>query len=161
MSEAPEYDLGIGQYGRTVAVRLKPGMKVFETLKQVIKEHNITYAAIISGVGALKEARIRNLMAYAPQFPIGENERVFFNTKGPLELLSLQGSISWPEKGEVFMHGHAVFCGSQPVGGAFGGHLVEAEVYSTTEIIITELLDMKLLRAICPETKGLELKPAN
>lgn len=154
-------DIGIGNFGRVVALRLKPGMKVWETVEQVMEEKNMKYATIISGVGAIKEATIRNLIGYAPEFPIGENERLFVTTKGPIELLSLQGSISRTADGKIISHGHAVFCGTQPSGSSFGGHLVEAEVYSNFEMIFVETLDMELLREICPETKALELKPKN
>jgi predicted DNA-binding protein with PD1-like motif len=153
-------DLAEGSLGRLFVMRLKPGMKLYETIETVLKEKNIEYAIIVNGVGAIEEAKIRNLVAYAEKFPIGDKERVHVNTKGPLELLSLQGSISRGKDG-VFVHGHAVFCGVQPAGSAFGGHLVEAKVYSTTEVTIVEALDMQLLRAICPESGGLELKPVN
>lgn len=154
-------DIAKGSLGRTFVMRLKPGMWLYETIDKVLEENNIKYAIIVSGVGAIELAKIRNLLAYAEKFPIGEKERAHVNTGGPLELLSLQGSVSREANGKVFIHGHAVFCGIQPAGSAFGGHLTDAKVYSTTEIVLTEALDMTLLREICPETQGLELKPVN
>jgi uncharacterized protein len=53
-----------------------------------------------------------------------------------VEVLSLLGDIAFGENGEPQLHAHCVFGKSD--GAAIGGHLLEARVRPTLELMITE-----------------------
>jgi predicted DNA-binding protein with PD1-like motif len=55
---------------------------------------------------------------------------------GQAEVLSLIGDVAVTDKGEPGVHAHAVL--GLPDGSARGGHLIEATVWPTLEVVLTE-----------------------
>jgi predicted DNA-binding protein with PD1-like motif len=55
---------------------------------------------------------------------------------GQAEVLSLIGDVAMTEDGKAGVHIHAVF--GQPDGTTRGGHLIEATVWPTLEVVLTE-----------------------
>ncbi len=55
---------------------------------------------------------------------------------GQAEVLSLIGDVAVTEKGESGVHAHMVL--GLPDGSAKGGHLIEATVWPTLEVVLTE-----------------------
>jgi predicted DNA-binding protein with PD1-like motif len=91
-----------------------------------------------------------------------DEQRVYLNLTGPVELLSLTGNISRRDDGAIHIHAHVVVStGSEQAAMCYGGHLVEgAVIFSTGEIALAELTGMDLRRSWDDETKTLELYPA-
>jgi hypothetical protein len=68
----------------------------------------------------------------------------------PVELLSLQGNFG-ERDGEIVVHAHVV--AGKEGGAAVGGHLMEATVHNTAELLIAELPSVAMERR--PEGTGL------
>lgn len=101
------------------ALRLKPGQDIRKELEAYVQKENIEAASVISAVGSVSEGALRLA---------NKKEKTIF--KGPLEVLSLTGTIS-----KDGTHLHMAF--SDGEGKTFGGHLTEGNrVYTTLEIVL-------------------------
>jgi predicted DNA-binding protein with PD1-like motif len=75
---------------------------------------------------------------------------------GPFELLSLEGNIFPSEiDGNPIIHLH-VMLGS-PSGGVMGGHLSQATIFTTAEIVIGKIEGSSVWKAKSDETGLMEL----
>lgn len=117
-----------GQFGSTYIVRINPGQKLIASLLQFCRQQNIGLAEI-SGVGSLKSATLGFFDPESKQYV----EQIITE---PLELASLIGNVTLMD-GEVIIHPHAVIAGADYA--AKAGHLVEAEVSLTAEVIISRI----------------------
>lgn len=131
-----------------IFVRMFPGEKVIEGLKEVCQKYQVKTVVVLSGLGQLAE------------FELG-----FFKEKGdylpekivePHELLSLTGNISLQNAGYDF-HLHAVLGNAKKQ--VVGGHFISGVVSVTGEIILLKT-SIDLIRKTEPETglKGLFLE---
>ena len=111
----------------TWVIVLDKGDEVVKPLTGFAKQHGIT-AAHFTGIGAFSEVTLgyfeRDTKAYK-KIPVREQ----------VEVLSLIGDIA-REDGAPKLHAHTVLGTSD--GSARGGHLLEARVWPTLEIILTE-----------------------
>ena len=123
--------------GNYLVVRFQDG----EALPQGLLELGIRAGAILGGVGMLRDL----VLAYWN----GE-EYVRALVEEPVELISFQGNFGERE-GEIVAHVHAAV--AKEGGAALGGHLVEATVHNTAEVIILELPGISMERR--PEPSGL------
>ena len=101
------------QINRIYQGGLDKGADILEGLFGVMKQHRIS-AGIISGIGAVTEARL----AYYNAETRAYEEKAF---PEPLEIVSLKGNISIKDDA-VFPHLHAVLSRSDFT--AVGGHLL-------------------------------------
>ncbi len=120
-----------------IVVRLEDGENVHESLQSL----GLTAGAIVAGIGMLRDITLA--------FWNGR-EYLQHAVKGPAELLSLQGNFSLKE-GEPFVHCHAVL--GLEDGSVAGGHLMDATVNETNEIVIGKIAGVKMERR--PESSGL------
>jgi uncharacterized protein len=113
---------------RTFAVVLVTGDEVVESLLAFAREHRIGGAAL-NAIGAFRRATVAYFdwerRDYMP-IPIDEQ----------LEVLSLSGDIALDKEDQPRVHLHATL--GKRDGSAWGGHLLEAEVRPTLEVIVTE-----------------------
>ncbi len=113
--------------GRTLAVVFDKGEEVAAGLVEIAREHNLT-AASFTAIGALSNVTLgyfdRERME-CKKIPIKEQ----------VEALSLTGDIALSD-GRPKAHAHVVVGKSD--GTAHGGHLLEAHVWPTLEMVITE-----------------------
>jgi predicted DNA-binding protein with PD1-like motif len=72
------------------------------------------------------------------RLPITEPRMPVHRVEGPLDLLGLEGNLVPDEDGRVNSHLHIFAAKSS--GEAIGGHLLEAEVFATCEIILGEYI---------------------
>ena len=89
---------------------------------------------VIGIIGSVENARLNFLRELPGKYETKEY-------KGPLEIVGAQGSVALKEA-ELITHVHIQL--SSP-DGCRGGHLVEATVFSTAEVVIGEL-DYQLRR---------------
>ncbi len=108
---------------RQIVVRLEDG----EDFKTQLASLGLEAGAFVSGIGMLREVTL----AYWN----GE-EYVQHTVESPTELLTLQGNFSLKE-GEPFVHCHVTL--GHEDGAVEGGHLMDATVNITNEIVIQEL----------------------
>lgn len=112
-------------FGETYIVRLDPDEEILTKLAVLAEKEQIRLAEV-SGLGALKELRV---------CVFDTAEKVFYDSSytEALELLSLSGTITEKE-GKPYLHIHAA--AGDGTGRAVGGHLKEAIVSATAEIVV-------------------------
>lgn len=130
---------------RTFVLALDTGDEVTESMLSFSRENGIG-AAEVSAIGAFRRA---TLAFYDPE----AGEYVPIEVGEQVEVLSLSGDIALDEDDEPRLHLHAAV--ARRDGSARGGHLLEAEVRPTLEVIVTES-PPALRRRSDPET-GLAL----
>lgn len=108
-----------------VFIKLHPDEDIIAQIKKACKKHYIKTAIVISGIGQLKKTKLgffKNRGNYSP--------KIF---EKPLELLSLTGNIC-KQNDEYFLHLHSVVSDENKI--AYGGHLIEANISITAEIVL-------------------------
>ncbi len=126
---------------RVYALRLRPNQDLKKEIMAFAKENDIKSGYIITCVGSLKKATLR--LANQPNPTTWEDK---------FEIVSLVGTLS----SESGVHLHASI--SDGTGKTIGGHLMDDNlVYTTAEIVIGEVLDLKFSRKIDSITTYKEL----
>jgi predicted DNA-binding protein with PD1-like motif len=152
------YDLRSGGAGRVVVARLKPGSDLLGALQEMVEDEGVEAGVILSGVGLLGEARLRNCKSLPEEFPITDENRTYLSFSRPLEVLSMSGNISMAE-GSPLVHVHVTL--SYVEGdeiGVVGGHLIEGcIVFGFAEVILMELEGVQMEKRFDEETKTLQL----
>ena len=112
----------------TLVIRLDPGEEICRSLLEIAEKENLELAEI-EGLGAVNK------------FTTGVfdvKEKVFKpNTfEGSYEITSLHGTITRKDD-KPYLHVH--MCAGNDTGAVFGGHLSEAYISATAEIIIRKI----------------------
>jgi uncharacterized protein len=113
---------------RTFAVVLETGDEAMGCLQTFVEKERIA-AAQLTGIGALSDARLNyfdwDTKKYQP-IPVAEQ----------VEVASLVGDVALSPEGKPALHIHVVL--GRRNGSALAGHLAEAHVRPTLEVIVTE-----------------------
>lgn len=126
---------------KTYALRLRPGQDLKGELIRFTQEKGLQAGIILTCVGSLEQTSLR--MAGVDTIRTWD-ERV--------EIVSLVGTLSADGA-------HLHLCIADTEGRAWGGHLLDGcLVYTTAEIAIAELDDLKFIRAVDPATGYKELE---
>ncbi|HEU5116720.1 MAG TPA: PPC domain-containing DNA-binding protein [Isosphaeraceae bacterium] len=129
---------------KTYAIIFEHGDEVVSPLLDFARQHRI-HAAQISAIGAFEKVTLGYFEWERKDYKkIPVHEQV--------EVLSLLGDIA-EKDGEPKLHAHVVV--GRSTGATLGGHLVEATVRPTLEVILTES-PAHLRKSVDPET-GLAL----
>jgi predicted DNA-binding protein with PD1-like motif len=123
---------------------LHTGDKIIESLTGFVKENGIK-SGHFSAIGAVSRAEIAH-------FSFQEKKYSYKEFNQSLEILGIWGSVSYKDN-DIVVHAHITLSDEEMH--AFGGHLKEATVSATCEIMFTEL-GQKILRKPNPEL-GLNL----
>ena len=140
-----------GQHGpqRTFAIVLEAGDEVMASLKDFIARENI-HAAQITAIGALSDVVLNYFdwerKAYQ-NIPVAEQ----------VEVASLIGDVAEAPDGKPALHVHIVV--GRRDGTAMAGHLGEAHVRPTLEVILTES-PAHLKKKVDPESGLALIRPA-
>ena len=110
-------------------VVLKKGEEIVASLKVFCEQEKI-FNGFFSAIGAVDEAQLAH-------YSVKEKKYSRFELKEPLEMVSLLGNVFLGPENELIIHAHASF--SRPDGEMKGGHLVEARISGTGEIIFLPL----------------------
>ena len=129
----------------TYAVIFETGDEVMAGLKQVARENNLD-ASHFTAIGAFREVTLG-------YFEVDKKEYKHIPVHEQVEVLSLIGDITLDPKGDAQVHAHVVVGCSD--GTTRGGHLLEAQVRPTLEVVIVES-PVALKRQFDPEA-GLAL----
>lgn len=129
---------------RTYAVVFDTGDEVVEGLTRFAADQRLD-AAEFTGLGALKDA----VFGY---FDVDEKDYVRIAVDEQVEVLTLVGNVA-VANGETKLHPHIVV--GKRDGTAHGGHLLEAHVRPTLEVVVTE--SPAHLRRRTDEATGLPL----
>ena len=113
---------------RTFVVVLETGDEVMSVLKRFAEEQRLD-AAQITAIGAFSDAVIT-------YFDWEKKEYLPIPVKEQVEVASMLGDIACGEDGKPALHVHLVL--GRRDGSALAGHLQEAHVRPTLEVVITE-----------------------
>ena len=111
-----------------VLVRLDPGDEIVASLSEVAKQEKIELA-MVQGLGAVK----RVVMGV---YNVTSQEYKANTMEGAFEMLSLTGTMDTMNS-TPYSHFHISIGDAQ--GHAYGGHLNEAVISATAEIVVTKL----------------------
>jgi len=123
--------------GRRFILKILPGESLVNCLKQFILKENVHYAVILSAIGSVKNVHLNDIKSGA-KLPITSARLIPHELEGPLELLGLSGNIVPGETDELDCHLHIM--AGKSSGDVVGGHMADAEVFATCEIVLTELV---------------------
>lgn len=113
------------RFGDTVIARLDKGEEIHEQLRLIALKEDIKLASV-SGLGAVDDVTLG-------VFVVSEKRYHADRFTGDMEIVSLTGTVNTMD-GEYYAHLHM---GVSEVGGRmFGGHLTEARVSVTCELVI-------------------------
>jgi uncharacterized protein len=115
---------------RTFVVALETGDRLIGSLASFASEEGVA-AAELTAIGALASARL----AY---FEWESKDYVEIAVDEQVELVSLNGRITRPEGGAGAPHLHVHCVLGRRDGSAVAGHLIEADVRPTAEVLITD-----------------------
>lgn len=129
---------------RTIALIFEKGDEVFAGLQRFAAENNLT-ASRFSAIGALQGA----VLGYF-DWDRKDYDRIPVNEQ--VEVLSINGDIAL-DQGKPKVHAHAVL--GRRDGSTVGGHLLQATVRPTLEVLLVE--SPGYLRKTCDPETGLAL----
>ena len=132
------------KFGNTIIARIDKGEEILAQVKEIALKENIKLASI-QALGAINDFT-------AGVFKTDETQRSTVHFTGSFEIVSLTGTINTMD-GEFYSHLH-ISAGNDK-GEVFGGHLNQAIVSATCEMVIT-LIDGTVDRAYSEEI-GLNL----
>jgi uncharacterized protein len=125
------------QQGRRFIIRIQPGARLMEELLQFARQVGLEHGALVSAIGSVRNVQFSDIQAGA-HLPITEPRMPVHQLEGPLDLLGLAGNLVPNEAGEI--DGHLHILGAKSSGEVVGGHLIEAEVFATCEVVLSEYL---------------------
>lgn len=129
---------------RTIALIFDKGDEVVSTLERFAKEHGLT-ASRFSAIGALQSA----VLGY---FNWERKDYDRIPVEEQVEVLSFNGDIAL-DGAQPKVHAHAVL--GRRDGSTVGGHVLEARVRPTLEVLLVE--SPGYLRKTCDRETGLAL----
>jgi predicted DNA-binding protein with PD1-like motif len=125
------------EQGRRFVIKIAPGERLQERLVEFARAASVRHAVVVSAVGSLRDVTFRGIKTGA-KLPITAPRVSLHEVEGPLELLGLTGNILPDARGELDCHLHVLV--GRSTGDVLGGHLLDAKVFATCEIVLTELL---------------------
>jgi predicted DNA-binding protein with PD1-like motif len=125
------------EQGRRFVIKIAPGQSLQRRLLEFAREAGVKHAVVVSAIGSVQEVRFRGIMTGA-RLPLTPPRIHAHEVAGPLELLALAGNIVPDAKGEPDCHLHVM--AGRSSGEVLGGHLFDARVFATCEIVLTEIL---------------------
>ena len=114
--------------------RIKPEQELASEITGYCRQNGISSAVVIGIIGSVVSAKLNFLRELPGKYVTEEYQ-------GPLEIVCAQGSVALKDA-ELIAHVHIQLAG---LDGCRGGHLVEARVFSTAEVVMAEL-DYQLYR---------------
>jgi uncharacterized protein len=122
--------------GRRFVIRILPGERLQKRLVDFARAAGVKNAVLVSAVGSVQDVKYRGIMTGA-KLPITRPRVHVHEVQGPFELLSLTGNLFPNESGEIDCHLHIMVGKSS--GEVVGGHLYDAQVFATCEVVLSEL----------------------
>jgi len=152
------YIVRSGRPGRVIVARVKPGSDLLRSLQKIVAEEGVKSGVIVSGVGLLKQAKLRNCRSLPEEYPITDANRTYLSFEKPLEILSISGNVTLAE-GEPLVHAHLTLSSvEEDEITVIGGHLIEGcVVFGFSEFALLELEGIEMVKRFDEETQTLQL----
>ena len=122
--------------GRRFIVKIRPEESIIECVTALVTKEKIDCAVILSAIGSVKNVRLKDIKSGA-RLPISSPRLISHDIEGPLEPLGLTGNVVPREDGKPDCHLHIM--ASRSSGDVVGGHMYDAQVFATCEIVLVEL----------------------
>jgi uncharacterized protein len=138
-----------GRFGRALVIRLRPGTDLFRGIRAACEKHRVKGGMISCVFGSLQKCCLGYVRPTSePHMKSGLD---FIRLPGPIEFSSAQGTITETEDGGVFIHIHGVVADRH--NRCYAGHFIEGEniVLANMEIVIAEIVGIKMGREVEPE----------
>jgi predicted DNA-binding protein with PD1-like motif len=123
--------------GRRFLVKIAPGESLSGRLVEWARQAGVSHAVVVSAVGSVRDVQFRGIKAGA-KLPLTKARVSDHAVAGPLELLGVSGNLFPDERGAVDCHLHVLAARSS--GEVLGGHLYEATVFASCEVVMSELV---------------------
>jgi len=123
--------------GRRFIIKLQPGMRLVPTLLAFAEAKHLTFASMVSAIGSVRDLDFKDILTGA-HLPMSEPRLRTHHLEGPMEMLGLEGNIALDA--DKNLCGQFYILASKASGEVVGGHLVDAEVFATCEIVLAEYL---------------------
>jgi predicted DNA-binding protein with PD1-like motif len=147
-----------GYTGRVIVARLKSTSDLLQSLQEIVTCEDVKAGVILSGVGLLDKAEIRNCKSLPDEFPITNKNRTFLSFNKPLEIISISGNIAIVER-KPLVHAHITLSyveGDEIT--VIGGHLIEGcEIFGFAEVALLELNNIDMEKRYDEETRTYQL----
>ena len=152
--------LSSSRVGKVVVATIEPNKDLLESLEEIARREGIKAGIVLSVVGSLKRAYVRNLKEFPKRLPVKDKERMWKLIEGrPSEILSVDGNVHQRE-GRIEVHAHITL--STVVDDevyVFGGHLVRGNItFINVEVVMAELEGIEMVREVHPKRKTRELR---
>lgn len=134
--------------GRRFILLIEPGAGLVGQLLLFARHVGLEHGAIVSAVGSVRNVEFSDIQAGA-SLPITEPRMPHHKVEGPLDLLGLEGNLVPGQEGRTDAHLHIL--ASKSSGEVIGGHLIDAEVFATCEIVLSEYVVEGVDRQHSPE----------
>ena len=146
-----------GKIGKVVAARLLPGTDLLTGIEEVCKSHQVVYASVANCFGSFQKAGYLYLVPNT-EAKVGAGYGEINHVDGPVEFLNGTGVVCQRD-GKYDIHFHATMCDKE--GKVFGGHIVKGHnpVLTTVDLVLTEILDVEMLRSYDDETELIQFDP--
>jgi predicted DNA-binding protein with PD1-like motif len=108
--------------------RVKPEQELASEIAGYCRQNGISSGVVIGIIGSVTGAKLNFLKELPGRYQAREY-------RGPLEIVCAQGSVAVKDD-ELIVHVHIQLADDA---GCRGGHLVEARVFSTAEVVLAEL----------------------
>jgi predicted DNA-binding protein with PD1-like motif len=142
-----------------LVVRIDPGQDLQKSIETIAERERVSAGVILSIVGSLRKAKLRNVKSYPTEFPVSDRERAYHDIEGPLEILNVSGNICRRVDNALHVHLHATL--SKIIDGrivVLGGHIGEGcETFVMVEAFIGILGERSFTRAMHPERRSWEV----
>ncbi|MFQ6126919.1 MAG: PPC domain-containing DNA-binding protein [Candidatus Heimdallarchaeota archaeon] len=153
-----KYITRLGKGGKVYVTRMKPGSDLLQSICSLVEDNRTKASVILSGLGLLRRARLRNCKTLPEKYPITDANRSFLIFERPLEILALSGNVSEVE-GKAWVHAHITlsYVEGEEIR-VVGGHLLEGcIIFGFAEVFVMELKDIDMKKTLDAETKTLQL----
>ena len=114
------------KFGKQYVIRLEKGEEIVSSIKDLCEKIKL---GSLSGIGAVNKVT-------AGLFKTGEKKYVSRTYEEDMEIVSLGGNVS-RMNGETYLHFHISV--ANEAGEVRGGHLTEAYISATGELVLTEI----------------------
>jgi uncharacterized protein len=138
-----------GHFGRALVIRLRPGTDLFRGIRAACEKHGVRGGMISCVFGSLQKCCLGYVRPTSePHMKSGLD---YIRLTGPIEFSSAQGTITETGDGGIFIHIHGVVADRH--NRCYAGHFIEGEnlVLANMEIVIAEIVGMKMGRKVEPE----------
>jgi hypothetical protein len=123
--------------GRRFILRIPPGSNLVASLLAFADSAQLKHGVMVSAIGSVRNVTFSDIQAGA-HLPITEPRMPVHTVEGPLDLIGIEGNLVPGVDGRP--DGHLHIFGSRSSGEVVGGHLIEAEVFATCEVVLAEYI---------------------